>query len=109
MPRAGLTEAARPRPAARLSSTTPAVGYVGGDAPGLVAGEGLGRCKPSRLLPLIDVGERLPVGVADDEAGVGFLGGPGRREAALRHGYLEWRYMPAETDGRAVLSSNLRG
>ena len=28
----------------------------------------------------VDVGERLPVGVADDEAGVGFLGGPRRRE-----------------------------
>jgi hypothetical protein len=28
------------------------------------------------------VGERLPVGVADDEAGVRLLGGPGQREAA---------------------------
>jgi hypothetical protein len=33
--------------------------------------------------------ECLPVGVADDEAGVGFLDGPGRREAALGHGPLE--------------------
>jgi hypothetical protein len=56
-----------------------------------------------------DVRERLPVGVADNEAGVGLLDGPGWREAAGRHGYLEWRYMPAETDGRAVLSSNLGG
>ena len=36
------------------------------------------RRTPSRLLFEIDVGERLPVGVADDEAGVGFLDGPGR-------------------------------
>jgi hypothetical protein len=27
------------------------------------------------------IGERMPVGVADDEAGVGLLDGPGRREA----------------------------
>ena len=39
------------------------------------------RRPPSRLLLEIDVGERLPVGVADDEAGVGLLDGPGRREA----------------------------
>jgi hypothetical protein len=42
----------------------------------------------SRLLLEIDVGERLPVGVADDEAppmqlGVGLVEGPRRREAAL--------------------------
>jgi hypothetical protein len=30
----------------------------------------------------IDVGERLPVGVADDETGVCLFGDPGRREAA---------------------------
>ena len=30
----------------------------------------------------IDVGQRLPVGVADDEAGVGFIDGPRRWEAA---------------------------
>jgi len=34
----------------------------------------------------IDVGERLPAGVAHDEAGVGLLDGPGRREAALMVG-----------------------
>jgi hypothetical protein len=59
------------------------LGDVRGDAPGLVAGEQLGRRPPCRLLLEIDVGERLPVGVADDEAGVGLLDGPGRREAAL--------------------------
>jgi hypothetical protein len=32
-----------------------------------------------------DGGQRLPVRVADDEAGVGFLDGPGRREAARGH------------------------
>ena len=60
------------------------LGDVRGDAPGLVAGEQLGRRTSSRLLLLeIEVGQRLPVGVADDEAGVGLLDGPGRREAAL--------------------------
>jgi hypothetical protein len=39
-----------------------------------------------RLLLEIDVGERLPIGIADDEAspiqlGVGLVDGPGRREA----------------------------
>ena len=38
----------------------------------------------------VDVGERLPGGVPDDEAppiqlGVGLVDGPGRREAAGRH------------------------
>ena len=42
------------------------LGDVGGDAPGLVAGEQLGRRTPSRLLLEVDVRERLPVGVADD-------------------------------------------
>jgi hypothetical protein len=42
--------------------------------------------RPSRLVLEIDVGERLPIGVADDEAGVGLLDGPWRWEAAgLRH------------------------
>jgi hypothetical protein len=31
----------------------------------------------------VDVGERLPVGVADDEASVGLLGGPRWREWPL--------------------------
>jgi hypothetical protein len=39
----------------------------------------------------VDVGERLPISIADDEAppiqlGVGLVDGPGRREAAARHG-----------------------
>jgi hypothetical protein len=51
------------------------------------AGEQLGRGAPSRLPLEIGVGERLPLVIADDEAGVRLLGGPGRREAAgLRHG-----------------------
>ena len=58
------------------------LGDVDGDAPGLVAGEEMRRRAPAPLLLEIDVGERLPVGVADDEAGVGFLDGPGRREVA---------------------------
>jgi hypothetical protein len=38
----------------------------------------------SRLLLAIDVGERLPAGVADDETGLLLLDRPGRREAARR-------------------------
>ena len=60
------------------------LGGVRGDPPGLVAGEELGRRAPARLLLEIDVGERLPVAIANDEAGVGLLDGPGRREAARR-------------------------
>jgi len=46
------------------------LGDVHGDAPRLVAGEQV-RCRaPPRLLLEIDIGERLPVGVADDEAGI---------------------------------------
>jgi hypothetical protein len=40
------------------------------DAPGLVAREEVRRRATARLLLKIHVGERLPVGVADDEAGV---------------------------------------
>ena len=38
----------------------------------------------------IDLGQCLPVAVADDEARVCFLDGPGRREAALRHGGIKF-------------------
>ena len=57
------------------------LGDVGGDAPRLVAGEEVGGSAPAGLLLEIDVGERLPVGVADDEAGVRLLDGPGRQLA----------------------------
>jgi hypothetical protein len=63
------------------------LGDVGGNAPGLVAGEEMRRRPPSRLLLAIDVSERLPVGVADDKAGVGFhtaIQGGGKRSAAER-------------------------
>ncbi len=50
------------------------LGDVGGDAPGLVAGEQLGRRPPAPLVLAVDVGQRLPVAVADDEAGVGLFG-----------------------------------
>jgi hypothetical protein len=42
----------------------------------------LAAARRPRLILEIDVGECLPVGVADDEAGVGFFDGPARREAA---------------------------
>jgi hypothetical protein len=54
------------------------LGDVGGDAPGLVARHQSSRRSACRLLLEIDVGERAAVGVADDEAGVGFLDGLGR-------------------------------
>jgi hypothetical protein len=42
----------------------------------------------SRLLLEIDVGERLPVGVTDDEARAGLLDGPGRREVVRSRGQI---------------------
>ena len=70
------------------------LGDVGGDAPGLVAGEQSGRRTPSRLLLEIDVGERLPVGVADDEA---------RRACAPR------RTRAAGSGARSLVILTLRG
>jgi hypothetical protein len=58
------------------------LGEVRRHPPGLVAGEEVRRRATAGLVLEVDVGERLPVGIADDEAGVGFLSGPGRREAA---------------------------
>jgi hypothetical protein len=54
----------------------------------LVPGEEVRRRASSGLILEVDVGERLPVGVADDEAppiqlGVGLVDGRRRREAAL--------------------------
>jgi hypothetical protein len=57
----------------------------GGYAPGLVAGEEVRRRATARLALEVDVGQRLAVGVADDEAGLLLLDGPGRREPAFRH------------------------
>jgi hypothetical protein len=47
-------------------------------------GEVLDRAPP-RLLLEIDVGERLPVLISDDEASVRFLDGLRRRKEALSH------------------------
>ena len=63
------------------------LGDVGGDAPRFVAGEEVRRRTSSRLPLEIDVSERLPISIADDEGpttqlGVGLVDGPGRREAA---------------------------
>jgi len=58
-----------------------------GNAPSLVAGEQLGRRSTSRLLLEIDVGERLPIGVADGAAALLLVDRPWRREAQRRgHG-----------------------
>ena len=55
------------------------------DRSGLVAGEEVRRRAPSRLLLVVDVCERLPVGVADDVAAVGLLGGQsgGKRRTVI--------------------------
>ena len=45
------------------------LGDVGGDAPGVVAGEEVRRRAASRLLLEIDVGQRLPVGVGATRCG----------------------------------------
>src|SRR6185437_13774946 len=55
------------------------------NAPRLVLGHELGSRTPAGLLLVIDIRERLPVGVPHGEAGMRLLDGPGRREAALRH------------------------
>jgi len=61
------------------------LGYIGSDAPGLVPREQMRRRAPARLLLEIDIRERLPGMILHDEAGIGLLDGPGRREAAGRH------------------------
>jgi hypothetical protein len=40
---------------------------------------------PAGLVLVVAIGQRLPVGVADDEAGIRLLDGPARREAAPGH------------------------
>jgi len=49
--------------------------------------------------------ERLPVGVADDEAGVGLLDGPGRREAARRG---HWRDISSRANVSDIDLSSCR-
>jgi hypothetical protein len=68
------------------------------DAPG-VAGEQLGRCATAP--PQSRRGERLTVVVADDEAGVGLLDGPGRREAAGHAGQIARNSPRARTHSPA--------
>jgi hypothetical protein len=51
---------------------------------GLVAREQVGRRAPAGLVFEIDVPQRLPVLVLDDEAGLRLISRPGRREAARR-------------------------
>ena len=56
---------------------------VGGDAAGFLVGE-MHHRSPAGLLLEIDVSQRHASATLDDEAGVRFLHGPRRREAALR-------------------------
>jgi hypothetical protein len=58
----------RERKRSKLAQQLRQLGDVHGDALGLVAGEEVRRRAASRLLLEIDIGERLPVGVADGEA-----------------------------------------
>ena len=73
-----------------LASGSVPIGQLGDvhrDAPGLVAGEQMRRRPSSRLFLEVHIGERVAVGVADDEARVRLLDGLWRRKAAqLRHG-----------------------
>jgi hypothetical protein len=62
----------------------------------------------------VDVGERLPVGVADDEAGVGFLDGPGQRRGltakpeSVRKGTGEHHAPPpGQHEGKFNVSASL--
>jgi hypothetical protein len=69
-----------------------------GNAPRLVARHQVSRRSPAGLILEIHVGERVPVGVADNEAlpiqlRVGLLGGPRRWEAA-RFGHAFWIWRP---------------
>jgi hypothetical protein len=80
------------------------LGDIGCDPPGLVAGEQMRRRPPSRLLLAIDVSERLPVGVADNEAGVRFAGS-GAVLAAQHGDQRSWGYRNHD-DG--VLSTTNR-
>ena len=61
------------------------VGDVDGDAPRLVARHQSRRRSPAGLLLEIDVSQRLAGVILHDEAGVRFLDGPRRREAAGGH------------------------
>src|SRR5581483_2592574 len=61
------------------------LGDIRRDAPRLVLGHELGSRSPAGLLLVIDIRQRLPVGVADDETRRALLDGPGRRETAGRH------------------------
>ena len=75
--------------------------------PCLVAGEKVCRRATARLFLAIDAGERLPVVIADDEAGVGLLDEPGRREAALGHGSAlgRARHAPQMAAGTSLRTS----
>ena len=63
-----------------------------------VAGERPGRRSTARLLLEIDVGERLPVGVAKDEAGVRFAGS-GAVLAAQHGDQRSWGLVAITTRG----------
>ena len=63
------------------------LGDFGGDAPGLIAGQKLSCRTATRLVRAIDIGQCLPVAVADDEAGVGLFNAPRLWKAASRSRY----------------------
>ena len=68
--------------ASRLLQKLRQLGDVGRDPPRLVRVSRMRRRAPAGLLLEIDVGERVPVVVPDDEAGVRLFGDLRRREAA---------------------------
>lgn len=60
------------------------LGDFDGDAPSFVLAQEFRRRLSPRFVLEIDVGQCLPVVIADDELGIGLVGGARRREAA-RH------------------------
>ena len=80
------------REAQRRAPARPCEIHFNSHAPGLVTSERLGRGTATGLILAIDEGERLLVGVADDETRSGLLDGPRRREAA---GGLHYALMSA--------------
>ncbi len=67
----------------RLAQHLRQLGEVRRHSSRLVASEQLGRRSPAGLILEVEIGERLPGTVADDEAGVvRLIDRPGRREAA---------------------------
>ncbi len=84
----------------RLAQHLRQLGEVRRHSSRLVASEQLGRRSPAGLILEVEIGERLPGTVADDEAGVvRLIDRPGRREAAHGSDERHFRFAPKATLG----------